>query len=93
MAKQGWDPNGFDYLAVDDDGHARVAARILPERPDSATFRWYVFRNEQHPAASGAEPTQEAARQAVEQVLAARTIPLPSRSGTREAGSTPSRMS
>ena len=92
MVKQGWDPNGFDYLVADGDGHARVAARVLPERPDSATFRWYVFRDEQHSAASGAEPTKEAARQAVEQVLAARAFPFSSRPGAREAGSNPSRM-
>jgi len=93
MTKQGWDPNGFDYLITNGDGHARVAARILPERPDSTTFRWYVFRDEQHSAASGAESTQEAARQAVEEVLAARTMHPSSRPGTRKTGSNPSRMS
>lgn len=74
MTKHGWDQNGFDYLVNHGDGRSAVAGRILPMRPNSTMFRWYVFRDADYPAASGAEPSHEAARLAVERTIQGRTL-------------------
>jgi len=76
MAEHGWDPNGFDYLVVNGDGRPAVAGRILPMRPNSTIFRWYVFRNAGHSPGSGAEPSHEAARLAVEQAIRIRAVAI-----------------
>jgi len=89
MAKHGWDENGFDYLVVNGEGRPMMAGRVLPMRPNSTTFRWYVFRHAGHPAASGAEPTHEAARQAVERIIQARARPMPAMLEAEPGSQTP----